>query len=75
MTILEAEMTEVFSDVGAVMDDVDFLFDEQFLQDQRLLNLEIETNDLDDEILRLDDTIEGCEEHITMYSFGIYFIE
>ncbi len=75
VTILEAEMTEVFSDVGAVMDDVDFLFDEQFLQDQRLLNLEIETNDLDDEILRLDDTIEGCEEHITMYSFGIYFIE
>ena len=50
MTILENQVAEIEEDVTGLDQDVNFLFDEQVIQDERLLILEQDSDVFDDEI-------------------------
>ena len=56
MTILENQVVEIEEDVTGLDQDVNILFDEQVIQDERLLNLE-ETSD--GIISELEDDLES----------------
>ena len=45
--------------VGNLDEDVDFLFQEQIIQDERLLNLETETEEIDEQLIIVDDDLQG----------------
>ena len=50
-------------------EDVDFLFDEQVIQDERLFSLEEETEEIDDQLVMIDD------ELLSMYcNSDAYFV-
>ena len=40
-------------------EDVDFLFDETVIQDQRLFSLEEETEEIDEQLIVIDDNLES----------------
>ena len=50
MTILENQVAKIEEDVSGLDQDVNFLFDEQAIQDKRLLILEQDSDTFDDEI-------------------------
>ena len=50
MTILENQVAEIEEEVTGLDQDVNFLFDEQVIQDERLLILEQDSDAFDDEI-------------------------
>ena len=57
VALLELQVSDIREDLTtteqAVEDldeNVDFLFDEQVIQDERLLNLEVATNEIEDEV-------------------------
>ena len=45
---IREDLTTTEQDVEDLDENVDFLFDEQVIQDERLLNLEIATNEIED---------------------------
>ena len=45
--------------VANLDEDVDFLFDEEVIQDEKLLNLEQETEEIDEQLIIVDDALEG----------------
>ena len=47
---IQEDMTEVDQDVTLLEGDVNFLFDEQVIQDERLLNLEETSIEIDEEV-------------------------
>ena len=56
---LREDVTVVQGDVVDIDEDVDFLFDEQIIQDERLLNLEEATDSINAELLTVNDELEG----------------
>ena len=50
MLVMQDEVTEVDERVELVEGDVNFLFEEQIIQDERLLSLEQENDVIDDEL-------------------------
>ena len=50
MSLLELQVTDIQQDVSNLDENVDFLFDEQVIQDERLLNLETETEAIEEEV-------------------------
>ena len=47
--------------VAGLDDDVNFLFDEQVIQDERLLNVEEATDTINAQLVTVDDELEGRE--------------
>ena len=59
MTILEIQVADTQEDLTELEGDVNFLFDEQVIQDERLLNLEQTTVAIDAELDLIDDELES----------------
>ena len=66
VALLEIQVMEIQEDVtGLRIDhtqlegDVNFLFAEQVIQDERLLNLETETEDIDEQLIIVGDDLES----------------
>ena len=51
MALLEIQVIEIEEDVSDLDQDVNFLFDEQVIQDEKLLNLEQETEEIEQNIV------------------------
>ena len=87
VTILESQVVEIQEDVTGLNEDVidlridhtelegdvNFLFDEQVIQDERLLNLETETNEIAEQLISVDDDLESMlVKMISKFTTKIY---
>ena len=59
VSLLELQVVELDENVVDLDEDVDFLFGEQLIQDERLLNLEEATDSINAELLTMNDELEG----------------
>ena len=59
MMVIQDDITEVDERVELLEGDVDFLFDETVIQDERLLNLERETEEIDEQLVLIGDDLES----------------
>ena len=66
VALLEIQVVEIQDDVTGLEVDltelegyVDFLFDETVIQDERLLNLEQETEEIDEQLVVIDDNVDS----------------
>ena len=50
VAVLETQVVEIEEDIGDLDEDVNFLFDETVIQDERLLQLETETEGIEEEV-------------------------
>ena len=50
VAVLEGQVVIIQDELSDIETDVDFLFDEQIIQDERLLNLEEETSVINEEV-------------------------
>ena len=73
VSLLEIQVADLREDVTVtqvdVLDldqDVDFLFDEQVIQDERLLNVEEATDAINAQLVTVDDALEGKYNFIWM---------
>ena len=57
--ILEGQVVIIQNRVSDTETDVDFLFDEQIIQDERLFSLEEETKEINDQLFVIDDNVES----------------
>ena len=55
------DITEVDEDVTALVENVNFLFDEQIIQDERLFSLEQISIDVEDELDLINEELEGMQ--------------
>ena len=72
MELLEGQVVVLKDEVSDIETDVDFLFDEQIIQDERLLNLEEETDTIDTRLLIIDNDLEGTRLYASLNK-GTYF--
>ena len=66
MELLEIQVVVIQDEIMDLDEDVDFLFDGQIIQDERLLNLEETSTGILGELNVIDEAIEGEE-------FGVIF--
>ena len=59
MELLEGQVIVIQDEISDLDEDVDFLFDEQIIQDQRLFSLEEETGAIETRLLLIDNELEG----------------
>ena len=59
MTILEIQVADTQEDLTELEGDVNFLFDEQIIQDERLFTLEQTTDAIDAELDLIDDELDS----------------
>ena len=59
VTILESQVVEIEEDVTGLDQDVNFLFDEQVIQDERLLELEQTSDEVVVELAEINANIQG----------------
>ena len=59
MTILEAQVINIEEDISILLENDNFLFDEQVIQDERLFSLEQTTDAIYAELLNIDDELES----------------
>ena len=59
MALLEIQVVEVEEDISILIENDDFLFDEQVIQDERLLNLEETSNGIISELDLIEDELES----------------
>ena len=59
---------EIEEDLTVLEGGVNFLFDEQVIQDERLLNLETETEEIDEQLIIVDDDLESKFLEMTLFS-------
>ena len=59
MVVVQDDVTELDEDVTLLEGDVNFLFYEQVIQDERLLNLEQETEEINEQLVMIDDELES----------------
>ena len=50
MSLLELQVTDIRQDVSNLDENVDFLFDETVIQDERLFQLETETEGIEEDV-------------------------
>ena len=58
VALLEIQVVEIEQDVTDLDQDVNFLFDEQIIQDERLFSLEQETDAIDTRLLIIDNDLD-----------------
>ena len=61
VSLLELQVVDLEENVVDLDEDVDFLFDEQVIQDERLLNLEEAMDAINTRLVTIDDELEGEE--------------
>ena len=59
VTILEIQVADTQEDLTELDENVDFLFDEQVIQDERLLGLKQGINVIESDIDTIDDNVEN----------------
>ena len=59
---------EIEEDLTVLEGGVNFLFDEQVIQDERLLNLETETEEIDEQLVIVDDDLESKFRELILFS-------
>ena len=59
---------EIEEDLTVLEGGVNFLFDEQVIQDERLLNLETETEEIDEQLIIVDDDLESNFLEMILFS-------
>ena len=59
VTGLNKDVIGLRVDLTELEGDVNFLFDEQVIQDERLLNLETETEEIDEQLITVNDDLES----------------
>ena len=59
--LLEIQVIVIQDEVSDLETNMDFLFGEQIIQDERLLNLEVVTDTINAQLVTVDDEIEGRE--------------
>ena len=59
MTILEVQVADTQEDLTELEGDVNFLFDEQVIQDERLLDSEQAINAIGTDLVAIDEEIES----------------
>ena len=59
LTVLDDEVTDVEVNLMELEGDVNFLFDEQVIQGERIFNLEQENDIIDTRLLIIDSELEG----------------
>ena len=59
MVELQEDLTEVDEDVTLLEGDVNFLFDEMVIQDERIHNLEQDNDVIDTRLFIIDNELEG----------------
>ena len=67
VSLLELQVVDFEESMVDLDEDVDFLFDEQVIQDERLLGLEQTTDAINAELVSVDDEIEGEEMCATTF--------
>ena len=68
VALLEIKVVEIEEDVTNLDEDVDFLFDEQVIQDERLLNLEETSVEVIVELAEINENVEG---NLNIFNFNI----
>ena len=53
------QVGEIQDDIATLEQNDNFLFDKQVIQDERLLNLEVRSDETADELKQIDDSIQG----------------
>ena len=59
LTGIEDDVNDLEVNLMELQGDVNFLFDEQVIQDERLLNLEEASNDVDDELDLINEELDS----------------
>ena len=67
LSLLEIQVVEIEEDVTDLDQDVNFLFDEQVIQDARLLELERTSNDVIVELTEINVNILGNLNEVTHF--------
>ena len=65
---IQEDITGLGTDLTGLDEDVGFLFDEQVIQDERLLNLETEMEEIDEQLIIVDDDLEGKFLELILFS-------
>ena len=64
MSLLEIQVTDLEENMADLDQDVNFLFDEQVIQDERLFSLEQTTDSIYAELLNIDDELNTINSEI-----------
>ena len=59
VALLEIQVAEIEEDISILTENDNFLFDEQVIQDEKLLNLEQETDAIIEDLDVIDDNLES----------------
>ena len=59
VALLEIQVADIEGQITDLDEDVDFLFDEQVIQDERLFTLEQTTNDINADLVAVDEELES----------------
>ena len=75
MEILEGQIVEIEEDIADLDEDVNFLFDETVIQDERLFQLEQTTDSINAELVAVDDEIETVNDQLEskLSNFSVTF--
>ena len=75
VSLLELQVADLEENMVDLDEDVDFLFDDQLIQDERLLNLEEATDVINAQLVTVDDELEGEERWVTTLPIKYYYGE
>ena len=67
VSILESQVVEIEEDITGLDQDVNFLFDEQVIQDERLLNVEVATDTINAEPVIVNDQLDSMLKYFIIY--------
>ena len=59
VALLEIQVVEIEEDISILIENDDFLFDEQVIQDEQILDLEQENDVIDTRLLIIDNELES----------------
>ena len=59
VALLEIQVADIEGDISILIENDNFLFDEQIIQDQRLFSLEQETGEIEEQLIMVDDDLES----------------
>ena len=63
MALLELQVLDIQEDLGNLDENVDFLFDEQVIQDERIFSLEETSDQVIVELVQINGNVEGTMCH------------
>ena len=72
MAHIEDDVTALGVDLTEVDDNVDFLFDEQVIQDERLLGVENRMLDVENRVVDTENEVEGDHFHLKFFTISIW---